>query len=89
VAYLPAAEGCMVHLEGFASMVGGLQAAAGADRAEHTACTIQTVGVTVSVVLGLLLSFTGGLVGIALPAVLLYQLAWSALSVAVTLMKKY
>ncbi len=88
-AYQPTTEGCLVHLGGFASLAGGLQAAAGADGAEHNACTVQTVSVTVSVILGLLLSFTGGLAHISLAAVLLYQIAWSALGMALTLTKKY
>ncbi|MCI2047791.1 MAG: hypothetical protein LKJ90_08760 [Faecalibacterium sp.] len=88
-AYQPTTEGCLVHLGGFASLAGGLQAAAGADGAEHNACTVQTVSVTVSVILGLLLSFAGGLAHISLAAVLLYQIAWSALSMALTLTKKY
>jgi hypothetical protein len=88
-AYLPATDGCLVHLGGFASLIGGLQAAAGADSAEHNACTIQIVSVTVSILLGLLLSFAGSLAHISLAAVLLYQIAWSALGVAITITKKY
>lgn len=87
--YLPSAEGCMVHLGSFASFVGGLKAAAGADEGERSACAVQTVSVLFSVAVGLLLSFTGGLAGVSLLAVLLYQIAWSALSVAITLTKKY
>lgn len=87
--YLPSAEGCMVHLGSFASFVGGLKAAAGADEGERSACAVQTVSVLFSVAVGLLLSFTGGLTGVSLLAVLLYQIAWSALSVAITLTKKY
>lgn len=87
--YLHASEGCMVHLGGFASLVGGLKAAAGADEAERSACTVQTVSVLFSVLLALFLSVTGGLTGISLLAALLYQVAWSALSVAITLTKQY
>lgn len=87
--YLPAAEGCMVHLGSFASFVGGLKAAAGADEGERSACAVQTVSVLFSVAVALLLCFTGGLTGVSLVALLLYQIAWSALSVAITLTKKY
>ena len=87
--YLRASEGCMMHLGGFASLVGGLKAAAGADEGERSACTVQLVSVLFSVLLALFLSVTGGLTGVSLLAALLYQIAWSALSVAITLTKKY
>ena len=87
--YLRASEGCMMHLGGFASLVGGLKAAAGADEGERSACTVQLVSVLFSVLLALFLSVTGGLTGVSLLAALLYQVAWSALSVAITLTKKY
>ena len=79
----------MVHLGGFTSLVGGLQAAAGADSAERSACAVQMVSVGISVMLGLLLSLVLGLANFSLAAVLLYQIAWSALSVGITLTKKY
>lgn len=88
-AYLPATDGCMAHLDGLVSLVGGLQAAAGAERAERAVCTVQMVSVVLTVLLGLLLSLVQGLAGLSLPAVLLYQLAWSALGIALTLIKKY
>lgn len=89
VAYLPSQKGCMAHLGGFASMVGGLRAAAAAQDAQHSGCTIQFVSAVVSIVIGLLLSVTGGMASISLGAVLLYQLAWAALSIAIAATKKY
>ena len=87
--YLPQSEGCLTHIGTFASMVGGLQAAAGAASGAHSAGLVQAVGVGFSCALALLLTFTGGLAGLALPAVILYQAAWCALSLAVPLLKKY
>lgn len=88
-AYLPQSEGCLTHIGTFASMVGGLQAAEGAAGAERTASLVQAVGIGLSCALALLLAITGGLVGLALPAVVLYQAAWSALVLAMPLIKKY
>ena len=87
--YMPASEGCMVHLGGFASFMGGLRAAFGANEGERSACLVQTVAVIFSVALGLLLAFTGGIGSLSLLAAALYQAAWSGLSVAITLTKKY
>ncbi len=89
VGYLPYEDGCMVHLGGFVSMVGGLRAAAGAEDAQRSGCTVQTVSAIVSIVIGLLLSVTGGMASISLPAVLLYQLAWAVLGIALAATKKY
>ena len=82
-------EGCMAHLGSFASLVGGLQAASGAEHAQHSAGMVQVVSAIVSAVLGLLLSLTGGMASIALTTVLLYQLAWLGLSLLVAASKKY
>lgn len=87
--FLPQSEGCLTHMGTFASMVGGLQAAEGAAGGERSASLVQAVGVGFSCALALLLTITGGLVGLALPAVILYQVAWSALVLAMPLLKKY
>ena len=87
--YMPASEGCMMHQGSFASLMGGLKAASGASEGERSARQVQTIGVLFSVVLGLLLAFTGGISGMSLLAMVLYQLAWSGLSVAIALTKKY
>lgn len=88
-AYMPQSEGCMTHIGSFASMVGGLQAAAGAASGERSGSLVQTVSVAFSCVLALLLAFTGGMASLALIAVVLYQAAWSALALAMPLIKKY
>ena len=88
-AYLPAMEGCMVHLPDFASMVGGLRAAAAAERAERSACTVQMVAVTVSILLSLLFTLSNSLYNTSMFYPMLYQIAWSAISVAITLTKMY
>ena len=82
-------EGCMAHLGSFASLVGGLRAASGAERAQHSAGMVQVVSAIVSAVLGLLLSLTGGMTSIALTTVLLYQLAWMGLSLLAAAGRKY
>ena len=79
----------MTHLGSFASFVGGLQAAEAAAGGERAAALVQAVSVVCSCILALLLSFTGGLTGLALPALILYQAAWSALALAMPLLKKY
>lgn len=89
VGYLPYEDGCMVHLGGFVSMVGGLRAAAGAEDAQRSGSTVQTVAAAVAMVIGLLLSVTGGMASISLVAVLLYQLAWATLGIAIAATKKY
>ena len=67
----------MAHIGSFASFVGGLLAAAGAASAERTSSLVQAAGILVSVVLALLLAFTGGMAALALPALVLYQAAWA------------
>ncbi len=89
VGYLPYEDGCMVHLGGFVSMVGGLRAAAGAEDAQRSGSTVQAVAAAVAMVIGLLLSVTGGMASISLIAVLLYQLAWATLGIAIAATKKY
>ena len=87
--YMPQSEGCMTHIGSFASMVGGLQAASGAASGERSASLVQAVGVGFSCALALLLAFTDGMASLALLAVVLYQAAWSALALAMPLLKKY
>ena len=88
-AYLPATDGCMVHLPDFTSVVGGLRAAASAERAERSACTVQMVAVVVSVLLSLLFTLSNSLYDTPMLYPLLYQIAWSAICIAITLTKMY
>lgn len=89
LAYLPASEGVMTHIGTFASFIGGLQAALAAFTAERTAVIVEAASVILGIVLTLLLTFTAGLGRLSVFAVLLYQLAWLILTVAIPLLKKY
>lgn len=89
LAYLPASEGVMTHIGTFASFIGGLQAALAAFTAERTAAIVEAASVVLGIVLTLLLTFTAGLGRLSVFAVLLYQLAWLILTVAIPLLKKY
>lgn len=89
VAYTADAPCCMVHLHGFASLTGGLRAAARAQTAEQSGTTVQLVSVCISVVIGLLLTYAGSIGSLSLMAVLMYQAAWSALSLALTVLKQH
>lgn len=88
-AYQPASDGCMLHIGSFASFVGGMDAAAGAVAAESSANLVQAVSVGIGCLMAVLLAFTGGLVGLALPAMVLYHAAWAALTLALPLIRKY
>lgn len=87
--YLPESEGCMVHLGSLASYVGGLHAAACAVSAEKSANLVMAVSVAVSALVVLVLSFSGGLASLALPAAVLYQLAWAVPALALPLTRSY
>ena len=87
--YQSKTEGCMIHQGSFASFVGGLTAAAGASGSEKAASIVQAAGVLLSCVLALMLSFTGGLAQLSLPAVILYGLAWGVLTLAMPLFRRY
>lgn len=85
--FRPESEGVMTHIGSFASFVGGLRAAEGAAAGEKLAAMVQKGAVVFSCLVALLLTFTGGIIGLALPAVLLYQAAWTVLQLAVPLGK--
>lgn len=87
--YQQYSPGCMAHIGSFASFVGGLLAAAGAASAERTSSLVQAAGILVSVVLALLLAFTGGMAALALPALVLYQAAWAVLTLMISMLKRY
>ena len=87
--YQQYSPGCMAHIGSFASFVGGLLAAAGAASAERVSALVQVAGILVSVVLALLLAFTGGMAALALPALVLYQAAWAVLTLMIPMLKRY
>ena len=80
---------CMLQSNGFASLTGGLRAAEQAQNAETTATTVQLVSVWFSVVIGVLLTYAGSLGTLSVAAVLMYQAAWSGLSLAVCALKQH
>ena len=88
LAYVPDGPCCMVHLKGFASLVGGLRAAERAQNGENFGTAIQKVSVWFSLVIGLLLAYAGSIGGLSLAVVLMYQAAWSGLSIAAAAMKQ-
>ena len=89
VAWLPESEGNMLHLGSFASFVGGLEAAAGAAEGERKSAVVVTASVLISCVLGVLLTLTGGLATLPLPALVLYQAAWCVLAMIFPLFQRY
>lgn len=80
---------CILCTKGFASMTGGLRAAEQAQNAETTATTVQLVSVWVSVAIAVLLTYAGSVGMLSVAAVLMYQAAWSALSIAVCALKQH
>ena len=88
-AWLPESDGNMLHLGSFASFVGGLEAAAGAAEGERKSAVVVTASVLISCVLGVLLSLTGGLATLPLPALVLYQAAWCVLAMIFPLFQRY
>jgi len=80
---------CMIHAGSFASVTGGLQAADQAQNAETSATTVQLVSVWFSVIIAMLLTSAGSIWQLSIATVLMYQAAWSALSIAVCALKQH
>ena len=80
---------CLYHHRGFASLTGGLQAADQAQNAETSATTVQLVSVCFSVFIAVLLTYAGSIWQSSIATVLMYQAAWSALSIAVCALKQH
>lgn len=80
---------CLYHHRGFASLTGGLQAADQAQNAETSATTVQLVSVCFSVFVAVLLTYAGSIWQLSIATVLMYQAAWSALSIAVCALKQH
>ena len=80
---------CMIHLKAFASLTGGLQAADQAQNAESSATTVQMVSVLFSIIIVALLTSAGSIWELSVATVLMYQAAWSALSIAVCALKQH
>ena len=80
---------CMIHLKAFASLTGGLQAADQAQNAESSATTVQMVSVLFSIIIAALLTSAGSIWELSVATMLMYQAAWSALSIAVCALKQH
>ena len=80
---------CLYHHRGFASLTGGVQAADQAQNAETSATTVQLVSVCFSVFIAVLLTYAGSIWQLSIATVLMYQAAWSALSIAVCALKQH
>lgn len=87
-AYRAESEGIMVHSGTCASFLGGMRAAASAASGERLARVVQAAAIFLSAAFGILLALYAGLGSISLGAVLLYQLAWALLTVAMPLAKR-
>ena len=80
---------CMIHAGNFTSVTGGLQAADQAQNAETFATTVQLVSVGFSVAIAVLLTSAGSIWQLSVATVLMYQAAWSALSIAACALKQH
>lgn len=87
--FRPQSQGIMTHLGSFASFIGGLKAAETAAAGEQLATIVQTASVIFSCIITIALAVSGGLISLALPAVLLYQASWTVLQLAMPLSKQY
>ncbi len=87
--YLPESEGIMTHFGSFSSFIGGMRAASAAEAAERGAATLQLVSTIISIILSVILSVTGGLFSMSLGVILLYQVVWLLLTLAVMIFKRY
>ena len=88
-AWLPESEGNMLHLGGFASFVGGREAAAGAAEGEYRAGVVLTASVLISCVMAVIMSLAGGIASLPTVAVVLYQLAWAVLALIFPMTRRY
>ena len=87
-AYRPESEGVLIHSGSCASFLGGLRAALCAAQGEHMARLVQAAAIILSALLGVILAFAAGLGALSLGAVLVYQLAWCVLTLALPVLKK-
>ncbi len=87
--YVGSCEGAMAHATSFKGFIAGIRIAANGAAMEKTAGLLQMAAVLISAVLVLVLTCTGGLGTLGLPAVLLYQLAWMVLILMLPLAKQY
>lgn len=87
--YLPESDGVMTHEGTFASFIGGMRAAAGCASAEKMAGVLQLIAVIFACILSVLLAISGGLAGLSLVVVIIYQLAWTLMVAGIPFAKRY
>lgn len=86
--YAAESEGLLTHIPSCTSFIGGMRAAAGAAMGEKLACFVQMAAIFFSVLLCVVLSFSQGITGLALAAVVRYHLAWCILTVVLPIIKR-
>lgn len=86
--YMPESDGYMTHKGTIGSFVGGLHAAARAAGREQVANMVQFGALIFTLILCLVLSFTLGVENLNLLAMVLYQLAWCAVTMIAQLLKR-
>lgn len=89
ISYLPESEGIMTHIGTFSSFIGGLRAAEGAAGGVKMGTVVQCAAIILGIVISILLCFTGGIISLSLTAVILYQVAWAALTILMPFLKRY
>lgn len=87
-AYRATSDGVMIHDGSCKSFLGGMRAASCAAAGEHLARNVQAGAILLSAVICLLLSFYAGLSGMNIGLVLFYQIAWSAITVAMPFLRR-
>ena len=80
-------EGMVTVLDG--DQCQAIEAADAAQNAETSATTVQLVSVCFSVFIAVLLTYAGSIWQLSIATVLMYQAAWSALSIAVCALKQH
>ncbi len=88
-AFKESPKGAMMHTGHFISFASALKAATGADGAQRSAAAVQIISILISAFITLFLALFGGLIGVSLIAAILYQTAWSALSLGLVFTKKF
>ncbi len=78
--FMPESEGYMSHTGDCNSFVSGIKAAADTAHREKSANAVQIAAVLVTVVMLLLLSVFGVVSSLGLSVILMYQIAWSAVT---------
>ena len=81
--------GLALFLYGMQMMSAGLEAAAGAAEGEHRSSMVLSASVRISCILAMIMALAGGLAGLPLPALALYQVAWAVLAMIFPLIQRY